>query len=425
MPELMLVPEVAAGATEVIISEWLAVVGSPVRVGDAVAVIETEKAVVEVGAESDGTLLRTLVSPGTTVGVGTPMAVIGGKDDLETDIEALLASLGVGQGDGQGGADERRDVPATASPGTQSAPTRSERVFISPIARKLLRDAGLGVAGILGTGPNGRIRRRDVAAAVASAHNHPGAPEPATTPAVTATATEPAAISEVTVGDWTEIPHTRLRRAVATRLTASKQQIPHFYVKRTVVLDDLLALRAQLNEVSERRISINDFLIRAIAVAHTKVPDANVVWTGEAMRQFRSVDISLAIASDRGLVTPVLRDVGRSSLSAIASQVQAFVDQANTGKLQQKDLEGGSITISNLGMYQVEEFAAIINPPQSAILAVGAGQPTPRVENGEVVIRTTVGLVLSVDHRAIDGALAAQWMDALVTAVEKPLQLVV
>jgi pyruvate dehydrogenase E2 component (dihydrolipoamide acetyltransferase) len=210
---------------------------------------------------------------------------------------------------------------------------------------------------------------------------------------------------------------------VATRLTQSKQTVPHFYVRRTVRVDALLALRAQLNEVSEQRVSVNDLVVRAVAVAHRAVPEANVIWTDEAMRHFDTVDIGIAISSERGLVTPVLRDVGSSTPAAIARGVRAFVEQADRGRLQQKDLEGGSISVTNLGMYGVDEFAAIINPPQSAILAVGAAAPVPWVVEGAVEVATAMTLVLSVDHRAIDGALAARWMAALVSALEQPIRL--
>jgi pyruvate dehydrogenase E2 component (dihydrolipoamide acetyltransferase) len=187
----------------------------------------------------------------------------------------------------------------------------------------------------------------------------------------------------------------------------------------------LVALRHQLNEHATVKLSVNDFVLRAVAVAHTHVPDANVIWTDDAVRRFDSVDISVAIASDRGLVTPVLRSVETRSLSSISSTVKTFVADANAGRLQQRDLEGGSISVTNLGMYGVPEFSAIINPPQSAILAVGAGTPAARVVDGEVTVATEMSLVLSVDHRAIDGALAAQWMQALVRALENPLSLVV
>jgi pyruvate dehydrogenase E2 component (dihydrolipoamide acetyltransferase) len=304
----------------------------------------------------------------------------------------------------------------------------SGRIFISPLARKLLKEAGLTADQVSGTGPNGRIVRRDVDRAIAEART--AAPVAAVTPPTAPAAATPAAAATPTPAarpafgaEFTEIPHTRLRRAVANRLTASKQNIPHFYVKRTARIDALLALRKQLNEVSPQKISVNDLVIRAVAVAHQAVPDANVIWTDEAMRRFDSVDIAVAIASERGLVTPVLRGVEKTSPSAIASQVKEFVKQANEGKLQQRDLEGGSISVTNLGMYGVEEFSAIINPPHSAILAVGAGQSAPAVVDGTVQVATQMALVLSVDHRAIDGALAAQWMDALVRTLEEPLRL--
>ena len=432
MAELLLVPEVAAGATEVVIAEWLVTAGQGFQAGDALAVIETEKAVVEVVAEADATLLKTLAAGGSEVEVGSPMALLGAQEEVGSDLDALLQDLGASAASPASAPEAKAaeapapettavdsPVPAASSPSPVGS---GGRQFISPIARKLLREAGVDQEGITGTGPHGRIQRRDVEAAIEArtADANAGAgggstgerrsgPVSQATPAV----------------NWTEVPHTRLRRAVASRLTQSKQDIPHFYVKRTAVIDDLLTLRAQLNEHSPVKISVNDFIIRAVAVAHRAVPKANVIWTDEAMREFDSVDISVAIASERGLITPVLRGVETSSLSAISTSVKSFVEQANSGRLQQRDLEGGSISVTNLGMFGVDEFSAIINPPQSAILAIGAGVPTPRVVDGVVTVATTVSLVLSVDHRAIDGALAAQWMAALVAGLENPLSLVV
>jgi pyruvate dehydrogenase E2 component (dihydrolipoamide acetyltransferase) len=420
MPELLLVPEVAAGATEVVLSEWLVADGASFAAGDAIAVIETDKAIVEVEAEVAATLLRSLVVGGTTVGVGAPMALLGTAADLGGDLDAMLANLGANLG-APPTTEVAAVVPATPASDPEPAgsvePTTAPagRIFISPIARKLLRDAGVPIKGVVGSGPNGRIVRRDVEAALAARVVEPVAdPEPVGTPVST---------SSTSGGEL--VPHSRLRKAVAARLTQSKQEVPHFYLKRSAVLDDLLALRAELNEVSAVRLSVNDFLIRAIAVAHTKVPEANAIWTEEAMQRFEQVDISVAIASTRGLVTPVLRDVGSRSLSSISAGVKAFAEQADAGRLQQRDLEGGSISISNLGMYGVEEFAAIINPPHSAILAVGAARETAVIRKGKVRAATTVDLVLSVDHRAIDGALAAQWMAVLVEALDNPLQLLV
>ena len=433
MAELMPVPEVAAGAAEVVVSEWLVKPGDQVKAGASVAVIETEKAVVEVVAETDGTILRILADAGSQVEVGAPMALLGSAAEAGADIAALLAALGVSAGPASGpgaaAASRTSAQPETPTPGSAVPPlSESEQAvrwpFISPLARKMLKQAGLSADGVTGTGPNGRIRRRDVEAAIAAARDQAAA-RPSSDPApADPEPVAPAAVA-VSQGPWTEIPHSRLRRAIANRLTQSKRDIPHFYLKRTVRLDALLALRTQLNQASPVKLSVNDLLIRAIAVAHTTVPDANVIWTDEALRRFDTVDISVAIASERGLVTPVLRGVENSSLSAISTQVKTFVDQADAGRLQQKDLEGGSIAISNLGMYGVDEFSAIINPPQSAILAVGAARPTVQAVDGRPAVVTSADLVLSVDHRAIDGALAARWMTALVEALETPIRLVV
>ncbi|MFC7641175.1 2-oxo acid dehydrogenase subunit E2 [Streptosporangium lutulentum] len=249
------------------------------------------------------------------------------------------------------------------------------------------------------------------------------APEPAVAKGESARPPRTSRAAAAPGSDFEEIPHSRLRRAVAGRLTESKQTIPHFYLRRNARIDALLALRSQLNDVSPHRISVNDLVLRAVAIAHVEVPDANVIWTEEGMRRFESVDIGVAIASERGLVTPVLRGVQNAAPSAVARQVGAYVRQANEGKLLQSDLEGGSISVTNLGMFGVDEFSAIINPPQSAILAVGAGKAVPVVADGAIEVGTVMSLVLSVDHRAIDGALAARWMAALVTSIEEPLRL--
>jgi pyruvate dehydrogenase E2 component (dihydrolipoamide acetyltransferase) len=411
MPELLLVPEVAAGATEVVIADWLVQPGTDYTAGDAIAVIETEKAVVEMEAPQGGTLLKALVEPGATIEVGRPMALVGSSSDVGTDLDAALAALGHGAPPAAAAPAPPAVAPAPEQTDVREAPAPPARVFASPLVRKLLREAGLTTDGLVGTGPRGRIRKRDVEGLIAASR---AAEVPATDP--------PPAPTD---GPWTDVPHSRLRRAIARRLTESKQDVPHFYVRRSVTLDPLLELRRQLVESTGTKVSVNDFLIKAIAAAHQQVPEANVIWTDEAMRRFDHVDISVAIASGRGLVTPVLRHVETSSLSAISRQVKAFVEQADAGTLQQRDLEGGSITLSNLGMYGVDEFSAIINPPQSAILAVGAGRPTAVVEDGQVVVRTVAELVLSADHRAIDGALAAQWTGALVEALHRPLSLLV
>ena len=402
MAILLRVPEVATGSTEAVLTEWLVPENTPFEAGAALAVLETDKAAVEVEAETSAVLLLRLVDGGSTVEVGAPIAVLGAAGE---DVSAVLASLG--------------GVPAAATPPTRAdaEPAAPPRIFASPLARKLLKEAGIPLDQVLGTGPNGRIVRKDVEAAIAHSKVVPPAPAVPTVPPVAATP------SRLDTG-FTDTPHSRIRAVIASRLTASKQTVPHFYLRRTAAIDALLDLRRQLNAVSPAKISVNDLIIRAVAVAHVAVPEANVIWTEDAMRRYDSVDIGVAIASARGLVTPVLRNVATMSLSAISTQVRAFARQADEGRLLQRDLEGGTVAVSNLGMYGVDEFAAIINPPQSAILAVGAGKPGPIVVDGQLQVATQLTLVLSVDHRAIDGALAAQWMTALIRALEEPLRLV-
>ncbi|MFI6285371.1 dihydrolipoamide acetyltransferase family protein [Streptomyces sp. NPDC051018] len=416
----------------------------PFKAGDPIVVIETDKAVVEVEAETDGVILRALVAGGTEVEIGAPMAVVGVAGETGAEVDALLGgpvSAGTGTASVPGGtastpagtASAPGTVTATAPVHASPEPPPAERVFSSPLARRLLREAGVSTGDVTGTGPHGRIVRRDAERAIEAVRGRAPGPSPATIPAGTPAPPAPAVPVPVsgppvrTDADgapYEEVPHSRLRRAIATRLTASKQTVPHFYLKRTARIDELLALRRRLNEVSPQKISVNDLVVLAVAAAHTGVPEANVIWTETGMRRYASVDIAVAIASGRGLVTPVLRSVERSSPSAVAREIRAYAEQADEGRLQQRDLEGGSITVTNLGMYGVEEFSAIINPPHSAVLAVGAGRQEPVVTDGTVEVATRLTLVLAADHRAIDGALAARWMTALVRALEEPLRLV-
>ncbi|MFG2357396.1 dihydrolipoamide acetyltransferase family protein [Streptomyces sp. NPDC048521] len=432
MPELMRVPEVAAGATHVVMGEWLVPEGTELTAGAALAVIETDKAQVEVEAETEAVLLRTLVRPGAQVAVGAPMALLGTHAEQGSDLDADLARLGVTDPAAADPAPPAASAPpgagpAAASPATPpppDTPSTEGRRFASPLARRLLRNAGIDISTVTGSGPGGRIVRRDAEAAVERAAQ--AATPPARPPEPVSAARDTGGYITAGLGSPTHAtPHSRLRLAIAKRLGESKREVPHFYIKRTVEVDRLLRLRADLNAGTGVRTSVNDLLIKAVAVAHTAVPQANVTWTDEALIQYSSADVAVAIASRRGLVTPVLRGTDGKSLGTVSAEVRRFVRQADEGTLQQRDLEGGSITVTNLGMYGVEEFSAIINPPQSMILAVGAIRSTPVVRESQVATASTVALVLSVDHRAVDGALAAQWLDALVDAVHHPFRLVV
>ena len=275
-----------------------------------------------------------------------------------------------------------------------------------------------------GSGPNGRIVRRDVEAAIAAR-----GPAGGTVAAPVADASAPPAPRTTTPAvegaGYADTPVSRMRRAVATRLTESVTTAPHFYVRGTARVDRLLALRAEITADGGPRVSINDLLVKAVAQAHLQVPEMNVVWTGDAVRSFSGVDVAVAVATDRGLLTPVVRGVDRLSLTALAAATRDLSTRAKEGRLQQSELEGGSISVSNLGMYGTEEFSAIINPPHAAILAVGAALEQPVVRDGQLEVGTVLKVTLSVDHRPVDGATAAQWMKAFLAFVEAPVRMLV
>lgn len=400
MAELLRMPEVAAGMESAILSTWLIAENTPFSAGDVIAVIETDKAVVDVEAESDGVIVRTLVTDGTEVPVGDPIALIASTSETLADIDATLNDLGAGTGSPQ-------ERPAA-------------RIFSSPLARRMAKDAGLDIALLTGTGPGGRIVRRDVEAVARIA------PEATTTPTVAParpSAPVPASQAPTAEGAFTDTPHTRLRRAIATRLTESKTTAPHFYLRGTAHVDRLLAMREELNNGEDARISVNDLVIKAVAKAHTLVPALNVTWGPDAVRSYSSVDIAVAIATDKGLVTPVLRSVELMPIRTLASTVKDYAERARAGRLQQHELEGGSISVTNLGMYGTEEFAAIINPPQAAILAVGAARQEPAVVDGALGIATVMRVTLSIDHRPVDGVNGAQWMRVFLDLLEHPVKI--
>ncbi len=311
------------------------------------------------------------------------------------------------------------------------------RIFASPIARRMAKEMGVDIDSVTATGPGGRIVRSDVEKAAAEAKEPTAATPPAEAvpAAAAAPASEPAAgtpvpartvASKALPDGWTETPHTRLRRLVASRLQESKQTVPHFYLRASLKVDTLLELRKQLNQTASQRFSINDFFIKAAARALVDVPEMNVVWTEDATRHAPSADIAVAVASDRGLVTPVIRNIESISLSALSGKIKDAIDRANNGKLAQSELEGGTLTISNLGMFGVEEFDAIINPPHAGILAVGAATRSPVVgDNDSIEVATVVSVVLSVDHRPVDGAIGARWLARFRELVESPMNILV
>lgn len=422
MAVVVRMPSVAAGASEATVASWLVAPGDTVTAGTPLAEIETEKALVEYAAESSGVIGRLVVAAGETVETGSPIAVLTAPGETDADIDAALGVV---------------TAPAAAAPVSPdasasdvSAETRhaiassnGRRVFASPIARKAARMRGIDLASVTGTGPNGRIVRRDLdrlAAAPAAA------PVPADVPADVAE-TEPApapASARLAEGD-TLIPHTPMRRAIARRLTESKTTVPHFYLTADCVVDELLALREQVNTSAPPKISVNDFVLAAVAAAFGDVPEANVTWSDEGLIAHQAVDLAIAVATDGGLVTPVLRDTGSKKLSQIARESAGLAARARDRRLRQDEIEGGVFSVSNLGMYGTTGFSAIINPPQSGILAVGAATPQPVAAGGELRVATVMRCTLSVDHRAIDGALAARWLAAFTRRIENPLGAIV
>jgi len=439
MATVMRMPGVSADANEAALVEWSVEPGSALVAGDVIAVVETEKANVDITVDEDARLWRTLVEPGDAVPVGSPIAVLLGDGEDDAAGEAALASVGVrpaavapAPASEAARSPEAAPVPAhaatpapalaDASPSTVQ-PTPGERIAASPLVRKLAKDAGVSLEGIVGTGPRGRIIRADLERVLAEGAAAPQAASVASQ-AVTSIPVNESAPAPSVNNSVEQIPHSRLRRAIANALTSSKRNAPHFYLKSTVRVDALMALRAEINSSGDVRVSLNDLVVKAVARAFRLVPELNVIWTEDAVHRFDDIDIAVAIGSERGLVTPVLRDVDRTSVSEVSRRVRDFAERAHAGRLKQDELEGGVFTISNLGMFGVEEFSAIINPPHVGILAVGAVVSGAVVEDGTLSVGHTMTVTASFDHRPVDGVLGARWLSALTETLENPFSII-
>ena len=437
MATVIRMPEVLAGAAEAVISQWMIQEGQEVAVGDTLAEIETEKANVDYQAEEQGRLARVLIKPGETVEVGAPIAVFAAAGDTDDDIEAALAAAGGADAPAAAATQPAPTAEATPAPAAEthapSSPTpppaqaeqspvvqNGGRIYASPLVRKRARESGIDLSQVTGTGPGGRIVKKDLESFTPAAPAAPAAP--ASTPATPAPAP---AYSQAATGEagYTDRPHTGMRRAIARRLTESKTTVPHFYVTADCRVEKLLEARTQMNEATGVKVSVNDWVMKAVAKALMEVPDANVIWTDEALRFFNRADIAVAVAVEGGLLTPVLRGVESMSLTQINHEVTRLATKAREGAISQAEIEGGSFSVSNLGMYGTDAFQAILNPPQSGILAVGAARDAVVVENGELVAGKVMTVNLSADHRAVDGALAAEWMKAFRHYIENPLAL--
>lgn len=416
MAQIVRMPAVMANATDAVLSEWLTALGATIAVGDPLAEIETDKAVVEYAAEIAGTVGRFLVEPGTRVAVGDPIVVVleEGEDASAISLDEAHTAESTSEG-GSVSEDGPASERAAQSPSPVPEPTpqavprpmgRAQgRLFATPIARRIATQRGIDLTALTGSGPNGRIVRRDVEAYVAGSIKT-GSPD------------------GTAAGGYRDVPLTGMRRAIAERLTESKATVPHFYATVDIRVDRLLALRVEVNQSSPRKLSLNDFVVKAVAAAMVDVPAANAIWNGNSIRHFESVDVAVAVAVPNGLLTPVIRGVEHLGLVELSARIAELAATARSGRLQQHQLEGGSFTVSSLGMHGVQGFSAIINPPQSGILAVGAAERRPVVgEDGELAVGTVMTVMLSADHRVIDGAVAAEWIAALRGRLENPVSL--
>jgi pyruvate dehydrogenase E2 component (dihydrolipoamide acetyltransferase) len=418
-------PEVLANASEAVIQAWLVAVGQTISIGDPLAEVETEKAVVELAAEVEGVLARLIAEPGMAIGVGEPIAVVLAPGETDADIDPVLLADATTR-DPESASPVRDAAPALElKTETQSAPgttvvtspaANGRRMFATPLVRKLAREKGIDLDTVSGTGPGGRIVRRDLDRLRAEE------PAPVVAPAAEHRTPRPASIDSA---GFTDIPLTGMRKAIARRLTESKSTVPHFYVKADCRVDALIDLRRSVNDAATVKASLNDFVIKAVAGALIEVPEANTTWNGDCLRRADGADVAVAIAVDGGLMTPVLRGVDRMSLSTVATSVADLAQRARGGRIQQQELEGGSFSVSNLGMFGVTEFSAILNPPQSGILAVGSATQRPLVIEGELAVATVMTVTLSADHRVVDGAVAARWMAAFVRRLENPLTILI
>jgi pyruvate dehydrogenase E2 component (dihydrolipoamide acetyltransferase) len=433
-------PELSSDMTEADLVSWLVAPGDSVQKGDLICELETEKSTVEFESPLAGTLIEIVIPEGTNgVEIGTVIAIFDAAAETETgasthapaqapQAQRQTQAQEPAQADGSADAVPATDAGARAS----AAPSRevsSNDISATALARRIAEQSGVPLSDVAGSGPGGRIVKADVDAAAEAgvgpaevSTEGPAASDSSESPRDPGSDREAAAVSFESDTPYTAIKLSRMRRTIAARLTASKQTIPHFYLRVECEIDRLIELRAQLN-ADDRRISINDFVVRAAALALVEVPDANVTYTEDALIRYDRVDVAVAVATEGGLVTPLVRDADRKELEALSETLRDLATRAREGKLTPKEYQGGSFTVSNLGMYGVESVYPIVNPPQSCILGVGAGEQKPVVRDGGLEAGTVMSCTLSADHRAVDGAVGARLLTAIKRRLEDPLEM--
>jgi pyruvate dehydrogenase E2 component (dihydrolipoamide acetyltransferase) len=450
MPINITMPALSPTMEEGNLAKWLVKEGDKVKSGDVIAEIETDKATMEVEAVDEGTVAKIVVSAGTEgVKVNALIAVLA-ADGEDVSVAASAAGSAAPAPKAEAApAPKAETAPAApaapaAAPASAAAPAAASnggnRVFSSPLARRLAKEAGIDLSAVAGSGPHGRVVKSDVETAVAGggAKAAPAASAPAPQAAAAAPAAAPKGASEEAVlklfepGSYELVPHDGMRKTIAKRLVESKQTIPHFYVTVDCELDALMALRAQLNDAAPRKdsapaykLSVNDMVIKAMALALRDVPDANVSWTDNNMVKHKHADVGVAVSIPGGLITPIIRKAEEKTLSVISNEMKDLGKRAKDRKLKPEEYQGGTTSVSNMGMMGVKDFAAVINPPHATILAVGAGEQRVVVKKGEMAIATVMSVTLSTDHRCVDGALGAQLLQAFKGYIENPMGMLV
>lgn len=422
MPTQILMPALSPTMTEGKLAKWVKNEGDMVKAGDVIAEIETDKATMEVEAVDEGKIAKILVAANTDgVAVNTPIAILLEEDESEDDLKNFQAK---GASAPAANAPASSDTKSAAQQNTQApaqpaqASSSGSRVFASPLAKRIAASKGIDLSNLKGTGPKGRIVKVDVENARPQSTNMGAA---ASRPS--ASGPNARQLADMLGMTYTAEPNSKMRTVIASRLLESKQTVPHFYLTVDCRIDALLEARKKINDEANGRykLSVNDFVIKASALALKKVPQANAAWTDEAILKFDHADVSVAVATPTGLITPIIREAENKSLADISGAMKDLAARARDGKLAPHEFQGGTFSVSNLGMYGISEFSAIINPPQACIIAVGAGLEQPVVNNGRIEIGTVMKATLSCDHRVVDGAVGAEFLQAFQNYIENPV----
>ena len=437
MPISITMPALSPTMEEGNLAKWLVKEGDSVSSGDVIAEIETDKATMEVEAVDEGVVAKILVPEGTEgVKVNAPIAILAEEgEDASAAASAAPAPSAAEPAPAAPAPQEAAPQPSAAAPAptppaaqAPAAAPAGNRIFSSPLARRIAAEAGIDLSSVNGTGPHGRIIKRDVDAAIAGG----GKAAPAAAAPAPAAPSDEQTLKLFEDGSYELVPHDNMRKTIAKRLVESKQTVPHFYLTVDCELDALLSLRKQLNESAPVRddkpafkLSVNDFVIKAMALALRDVPDANASWTESNMVLHKHSDVGVAVAIPGGLITPIVRQAEIKPLSTISNEMKDLATRARDRKLMPQEYQGGTTAVSNLGMFGIKEFSAVINPPHATILAVGAGEQRPVVKDGTVSVATVMSVTLSTDHRAVDGALGAQLLDAFKGYIENPFAMLV